>query len=145
MSFQTIILVGNLGHDPEMRYTPSGQPVTSFSVATSRSWNNDAGEKIDETTWFKVSAWGKQAETCNQYLHKGSKVLIEGRLNCDPKTGGPKLYQKQDGTWGASFEITAQIVRFLSSRGESGEPTDEDAARAGYHSVSKEETDDIPF
>ena len=139
MSFQTIIIVGNLGRDPEMRYTPSGQPVTSFSVATSRSYNNPSGEKVDETTWFRVTAWGKQAEICSQYLHKGSKVLIEGRLTPDAKTGGPKLYQKQDGTWGSSFEVTASTVRFLSSRGEggSGEPMME-----GGHGDSG---DDIPF
>jgi len=120
MSFHTIIIVGNLGKDPEMRYTPSGQPVTSFSVASSRSYNNPNGEKIEETTWFRVTAWGKQAETCNQYLHKGSKVLVEGRLTPD-KNGGPRVFSRQDGTTGASFEVNASTVRFLSSRGEGGE------------------------
>ncbi len=139
MSFQTIIIVGNLGRDPEMRYTPSGQPVTSFSVASSRSYNNPSGEKVDETTWVRVTAWGKQAEICSQYLHKGSKVLIEGRLTPDPKTGGPRLYQKQDGTWGANFEINASVVRFLSAKGEggSGEPMIE--------SGHGDSGDDIPF
>lgn len=139
MSYQTIIIVGNLGRDPEMRYTPSGQPVTSFSVATSRSYNNPNGEKVDETTWFRVTAWGKQAEICSQYLHKGSKVLIEGRLNPDPKTGGPRIWQRQDGTSGTSFEITASTVRFLSSKGEggSGEPM--------LESGPGESGDDIPF
>ncbi len=123
MSFHTIILVGNLGRDPEMRYTPSGQPVTSFSVASSRSYNNPNGEKVEETTWFRITAWGKQAEICNQYLRKGSKVLVEGRLVPD-KNGGPRVFQRQDGTSGASFEVTASTVRFLSTRGESasGEP-----------------------
>jgi single-strand DNA-binding protein len=120
MSFHTIILVGNLGRDPEMRYTPSGQPVTSFSVASSRSYSNPSGEKVDETTWFRVTAWGKQAETCNQYLHKGSKVLVEGRLIPD-KNGGPRVFSRQDGTTGASFEVNASTVRFLSARGEVGE------------------------
>ncbi len=118
MAYQTVILVGNLGRDPEMRFTPSGQPVTSFSVATSRSYNNSDGGKVDETTWFRVTVWGKQAETCNQYLHKGSKVLVEGRLVPDQQSGGPKLFQRKDGTWGASFDITANTVRFLSSKGE---------------------------
>lgn len=115
MSFHTIIIVGNLGRDPEMRYTPSGQPVTSFSVASSRSYTNTNGEKVDETVWFRVTAWGKQAETCSQYLHKGSKVLVEGRLTPD-KNGGPRVFTRQDGTTGASFEVTASTVRFLSSR-----------------------------
>jgi single-strand DNA-binding protein len=117
MSFHTVIIVGNLGRNPEMRYTPSGQPVTSFNVASSRSYNNTAGEKVEETIWFKVTAWGKLAETCNQYLNKGSKVLVEGRLTPD-KNGGPRIWQKKDGTSGASFEISASTVRFLSSKGD---------------------------
>ena len=89
--YHTIIIVGNLGRDPEVRYTPSGQPVTSFSVATNRQYTNNAGETIKETLWFRVSAWGKTAEVCNQYLKKGSKVLVEGRLMADPATGGPRI------------------------------------------------------
>ena len=119
MSFHTVILIGNLGRDPEMRYTPSGQPVTSFSVASNRSYTGSDGQKVDETIWFRITAWGKQAETCNQYLHKGSKVLVEGRLVPD-KNGGPRVWTKQDGTASASFEVTASTVRFLSTRGESG-------------------------
>ncbi len=136
MSFHTVILIGNLGRDPEMRYTPSGQPVTSFSVASNRSYTGADGQKVDETIWFRVTAWGKQAETCNQYLRKGSKVLVEGRLNPD-KNGGPRIWTKQDGTAGASFEVTASTVRFLSSKGEggAGEAVEEHAA----------EGDEIPF
>lgn len=119
--YHTIIIVGNLGRDPEMRYTPSGQAVTSFSVATSRQYNNSQGQQVKETIWFRVSAWGKQAETCNQYLKKGSKVLVEGRLTPDINTGGPRIWNRQDGTPAASFEISAATVRFLSSRGEGGE------------------------
>jgi len=89
--YHTIIIVGNLGRDPEVRYTPSGQPVTSFSVATNRQYTNNAGETIKETLWFRVSAWGKTAEVCNQYLKKGSKVLVEGCLMADPATGGPRI------------------------------------------------------
>ena len=137
MSFHTVILIGNLGRDPEMRYTPSGQPVTSFSVASNRSYTDANGQKVDETIWFRVTAWGKQAETCNQFLHKGSKVLVEGRLTPD-KNGGPRIWQKQDGTSGASFEITASTVRFLSARGEgSGEPMSE--------GTGGDSTDEIPF
>lgn len=116
--FHTIIIVGNLGRDPEMRYTPTGQPVTSFSVATSRQYTNTNGEQIKETIWFRVTTWGKLAEICNQYLKKGSKVLIEGRLTPDLSTGGPRIWSGQDGQARASFEVTAQTVRFLSSRGE---------------------------
>jgi len=113
--YHTIIVVGNVGRDAEGRYTQSGQAVASFSVATNRSYTKSDGSQEKETVWFRVSAWGKQAEACNQYVKKGMLVLVEGRLNADPQTGGPRL-------WGdpvrASFEITAQTVRFLSSRGE---------------------------
>lgn len=115
MSFQTTIIAGNLGADPSMRYTPSGQAVTSFSVAVSEQYTDGSGEKKKRTIWFRVSAWGKQAETCNQYLKKGSKVLVEGRLTADPATGNPKTYSKKDGTTGANFDLTAATVRFLSS------------------------------
>ncbi len=141
--FHTIVIVGNVGRDPEMRYTPSGQAVTSFSVASNRRYTSSNGEQVNETIWFRVSAWGKQAEVCNQYLKKGSKVLVEGRLTPDKNTGGPRIWQKQDGTSGASFEVTAGTIRFLSSRGESeagaGSSTD-----AGDMAVAPAE-DDIPF
>src|SRR5512133_3160331 len=114
--YHTLILVGNVGRDPEMRYTPSGQPVTSFSVATNRQYTANNGETVKETIWFRVTAWGKTAEVCNEYLHKGSLVLVEGRLVCDPATGGPQVFTRQDGTTGTSFEVSASTVRFLSSR-----------------------------
>jgi single-strand DNA-binding protein len=75
-----IIIAGNVGRDPEMRYTPSGQPVTSFSVATNRQYTSSSGETVKETIWFRVTTWGKTAEVCNQYVKKGSKVLVEGTL-----------------------------------------------------------------
>ena len=116
--YHTIIIVGNVGRDAEMRYTPSGAAVASFSVATNRQYTASSGEKIKETVWFRVSAWGKQAEVCNQYVKKGMKVLVEGRLTADPDTGGPRVWTGQDGSQRASFEVTAGTVRFLSSRGE---------------------------
>jgi single-strand DNA-binding protein len=141
--YHTLIIVGNLGKDPEMRYTPSGQAVTSFPVASNRKYTSSNGEQVNETIWFRISAWGKQAEICNQYLKKGSKVLIEGRLTPDKNTGGPRIWQKQDGTSGASFEVNAQTVRFLTSRGDgdsgSGATTD-----AGDVAAPAAE-DDIPF
>ena len=133
--FHTLILVGNLGRDPEMRYTPSGQTVTNMSVASNRTYTNGAGEKVTETIWFRVAAWGKLAETCNNYLKKGAKVLVEGRLSADPATGGPRIWQGEKGA-GASFEVTADTIRFLSSRGEGGE-----AAPESHGS----EEDEIPF
>ena len=113
--YQTIILIGNLGKDPEMRFTPGGQPVTTLSVATNRRYNGQNGQPVKETTWFRVTVWGKQAESCNEFLHKGSKVLVEGRLNPDPETGGPHIWENH-GKVGASFEVTASTVRFLSGR-----------------------------
>jgi single-strand DNA-binding protein len=116
--YQKIIIVGNLGRDPEMRYTPQGKPVTSFSVATNRRWTNADGTPGEETVWFRVSTWGRTAETCNQYLSKGRQVLIEGQLRPDPETGGPRIWTGNDGIARASFEITAFTVKFLGGRGE---------------------------
>lgn len=143
MSFQTVVIAGNVGRDPEMRYTPSGQAVTSFSVAVNEAYTNNNGEKVKKTIWFRVSAWGKQAETCNQYVKKGQMVLVEGRLTSDPNTGGPKIWTKQDGTAGASFEISASIVRFLSSRQDGGEGGQGGPADAGDMIAPTE--DNIPF
>ena len=116
--YHKIIIVGNLGNDPEMRYTPQGTPVTNFSVAANRNWTNADGTPGKETTWFRVSAWRRMAEVCNEYLSKGQQVFIEGRLRPDPETGRPRLWTRQDGTAGASFEVTARTVRFLGGRGE---------------------------
>lgn len=138
--YHTIIIVGNLGRDPEMRYTPSGVPVTSFNVASNRQYTNSQGERVKETIWFRVSAWNKLAETCNNFLHKGSKVLIEGRLVPDMSTGGPRTYTRGDGTTGASFEINAQTVRFLDSRAEAGTGTGED-----FGDVVEDDNEEIPF
>jgi len=142
--YQTIIIVGNVGRDPEMRYTPSGQAVTSFSVATNRQYTNNNGETVKETIWFRVSAWGKQAETCNQYVKKGSKVLVEGRLTADPATGGPRVWTAQDGSTRASFEVSAGTVRFLSSRAETegGGTGSAPVADEGNAPTNEE---DIPF
>lgn len=141
--YQKIIIIGNLTRDPEMRYMADGTAVTNLSVATSRRFTNASGQQQDETTWFRVTVWRRQAETANQYLSKGSKVLVEGRINPDPKTGNPKLFTRQDGTVGTSYEITAETIKFLSARGEggsSGGHPDEGGAGAGEH-----EADDIPF
>lgn len=120
MSYHKITIVGNLGRDPEMRYTPSGQAVTNFNVASNRQYTASNGEKVKETVWFRVSAWGRQAETCNQYLKTGSQVLVEGRMTPDKASGGPRIWTRQDGTPASSYEITADRVVFLTSRGGGG-------------------------
>jgi len=94
--YQKITLVGNLGSEPEMRYMPDGTAITNFSLATSNSYTNKAtGEKVKDTTWFRVSVWGKQGESANQYLKRGSKCLVEGSLKADPQTGSVRLWTRQ--------------------------------------------------
>ena len=115
--YHKVILVGNLGRDPEMRYTPSGSSVTNFSMATSEKWTGQDGQQQERTIWWRVSVWGKSAEACNQYLKKGSKVLVEGRMNATPE-GNPRMWKDQSGNDRASFEVTALAVKFLSSRGD---------------------------
>ena len=144
--YQKITIVGNLGRDPEMRYMPDGTAVTSFSVATSRGWTDKAtGQPVKETTWFRVSVWGRQAETANQYLSRGKKVLVEGRIKPDPNTGGPRIWTRQDGTVGSSYEITANTVRFLSSRGEDEGYEGGDYNAGGGNAGGAQEEDEIPF
>lgn len=137
--FEQIILIGNLGADPEMRYTPNTvKAVTTFSLAVNRVYTNAAGEKVKETKWFRVTAWDKLAEVCNQYLQKGSQVMVIGRLHADPKTGGPRLWTDKAGNTRASFEITASTVHFLSkTNGQS------DHAPADFPPAAGEE--EIPF
>jgi single-strand DNA-binding protein len=118
--------IGRLGKDVSLRYTPDGKAVASFSVAVDDGY----GDK-KMTIWYRVSAWDKLAENCNQYLHKGSKVYVDGRLIADKATGGPRLYKRQDGTDGASFEVSAGVVEFLDGK-------QQDAAPAGGD-------EDIPF
>ena len=120
MSFHTIIFVGNLGKDPEMRYTPSGLAVTSFSVAVSRNYKGSDGAQKKETIWFRVSVWDKQAESCNTYLKKGNKVVVEGRLS-PGDNGSPRTFKRQDESWGASYEVRATTVTFLTPKNESGD------------------------
>ena len=121
--YQKLVIVGNLGRDPEMRYTPTGAAVTSFPIATSRKYATADGQQKEETTWFRVSVWGKQAENVNQYLKKGQKALVEGKLIADD-TGSPRIWTGKDGTVHASFEVRADTVRFLSSKssGQGSEP-----------------------
>ena len=137
--YHKITIVGNLGRDPEMRYTASGQAVTNFPVATNRQYTASSGERVKETVWFRVSAWGRQAETSNQYLKKGSRVLVEGRMTADRETGNPRAWMRQDGTPAASYEVTAERVVFLTTRGEEQEDF------PGIESDEEISDDDIPF
>jgi single-strand DNA-binding protein len=114
--YQKIYLAGNLGRDPELRYTPNGTPVSSFSVATNEQWTDQEGQLQRRTTWWRVNVWGKQAETVSEYLSKGSQVFIEGRMDPDPATGGPRVWTGSDGRSRASFEIVAQRIRFVGRR-----------------------------
>ena len=110
--YQQITIVGNLGRDPEMRYTASGVPVTSFSVAVSRQWTGQDGQKQEKTVWFRVTAWRQLAELCSQYLSKGRKVLVVGEME------EPSIWTDQQGNARSSLELTARDVRFLSPRDE---------------------------
>jgi len=126
-SLSKVILVGNLGSDPEMRYTPSGKAVTSFRMATNRRYTTSAGESKEETDWFRVSVWGKQAEQCNQFLAKGRQVYVEGRLHA-------RNWEGQDGQTRTSLEVTAERVLFLGRRGS-----------AALHEGEEIEPEDLPF
>lgn len=141
--YQQITLVGNLGNDPEMRYTPSGVPVASFSLAVSRSWVGQDGQRQEKTTWFRVTAWRKLAETVSQYLSKGRQVLVIGEIE------DARPYTDRDGNLRAALEVTAQTVRFIGQRGDSGGGHEMGAgnysgapAAAHNHDVQDE---DIPF
>jgi len=135
MSYQQITLLGNLGNDPELRHTASGTPVTSFNVAVSRQWATD-GEKKEKTTWFRVSAWGNQAQPCADYLHKGSKVLIVGEME------EARAYTDRDGNTRASLEVKAQTVQFLDSRQDD---TAHRPARTPAKAAATVQDEDIPF
>jgi single-strand DNA-binding protein len=106
-----VMIIGHLGRDPEMRYTPSGRPVTTFSVATSRSWHSADGERHEETEWFNVVAWGSLAEICNQYLHKGQQVYIEGRLQT-------RRWEDTEGNKHFTTELVAKEMIMLGERRE---------------------------
>jgi len=105
-SLNKIMLIGNVGSDPEMRYTPNGKAVTSFRMATNYRYAGSEGERREETEWFRVSVWGRQAESCNQFLSKGKRVYVEGRLRS-------RSWEGQDGQMRTSLEVSANRVIFL--------------------------------
>ena len=115
MSMNKILVIGNVGSDPEMRYTPNGTAVTSFSLATNRVYTNASGERKEETEWFTVNAWGREAENSNQYVTKGMKIYAEGRLKTDTWTGN-------DGQARFRLQINADRILFLDRSGETSQP-----------------------
>lgn len=139
--YQQLTIVGNLGADPVMRHLPSGDPVTNFSVATNRRWTNQDGSKGEETTWFRVAAWRRMAEVCHEYLSKGRLVLVTGRL-IPSENGGPRIWQGQDGQSRASFEVTAETVKFLGGRNNGATLSQEGVQEP---EVETGEEEDIPF
>lgn len=143
MSYQKILLVGNLGRDPEQRFTQSGSAVTNFSIATNERWNDRDGQQQERTTWWRISVWGKAAEACAKYLSKGRQVLVEGRMNVDPETGGPRVYTRHDGTSGASFEVTALSVKFLGGRSDNGGGQEQEDEL--IETAPEDNPDNIPF
>jgi single-strand DNA-binding protein len=149
MSLNKCMIIGNLGRDPEMRYTPSGQAVTQFTVAVNRNYKNQQGERVEETEWFRVVAWGQQAEFAAEYLRKGAKVYIEGRIQT-------RQWEGQDGQKRYTTELVANTIQNLERRprddagepppiGESGggraRPTQTPAAEQ----APEPEFDDLPF
>jgi len=113
-----VMIIGHLGRDPEMRYTPSGRPVTTFNVATSRTWNSSDGERHTETEWFNVVAWGNLAEICKQYLSKGQRIYVEGRLQT-------RQWEDSDGNKHSSTEIVASEMIMLSDRHSQNHPQED--------------------
>jgi single-strand DNA-binding protein len=113
--YQKVFIVGRLGGDPELRYTPDGTPVCNMSVATNENYTTKAGEQRSTTVWFKVTAWQNLAEICAKHLYKSSKVFIEGRLKANDD-GNPTIFTKKDGTPAANYEVTAAVVKFLDPK-----------------------------
>lgn len=125
-----IMLIGNLGKDPDMSYTPSGKAITKFSLAVNRRMRDaESGERREETTWFNIVAWDRLAETCNSYLHKGSKVYIEGRMTS-------RRYTDKDGVERTAWEVTASEMEMLDPKG---------AAQTANVGAGETNPDDLPF
>ncbi|MCM2277817.1 MAG: single-stranded DNA-binding protein [Oligoflexia bacterium] len=133
MSVNKVILVGRLGQNPEVRYTPSGAAVANFSVATNESWTDKSGQKQERTEWHKVVVWGKLAELCGQYLSKGRQAYVEGRLQT-------RQWQDKDGQTKYTTEVQAQTVQFLGGQGVgAGERVSNNAEQGNYgHSMGAE-------
>jgi single-strand DNA-binding protein len=134
-----VILIGNLGKDPELRYLPSGQAVTKFSLATGSRWKDKDGQWQDRTDWHNIVAFGKTAEICNEYLKKGRQVYVEGRIQT-------RSYDDRDGNKKWITEIIAQSMHMLGRKGEGeGEEEIPEAVEEPQAGETKSEDDDLPF
>ncbi len=139
VSLTKIMLIGNLGTDPEMRFTPSGTPVASFSLATNRVYTTSDGERKQETEWFRVSAWRKQAESCNQFLTKGQRVYVEGSLRT-------RTWEDRDGQRRVTLEVNADRVLFLDKQALAPLPGEEIPAGGPVEAAEEEVVpEDLPF
>ncbi len=130
-----VMIIGHLGRDPELRYTPSGRPVASFSVATARTWTSADGERREETEWFNVVAWGNLAEICKQYLTKGQQVFVEGRLQT-------RRWDDKEGQKHTSVEIVANEMMMLGDRRDASHATEEPTVSAEGEAAAE---DEFPF
>lgn len=137
-SLNKIMIIGNLGRDPEMRYMPNGTPVTNFSVASGRTYTTREGERREETEWFRVAAWNQLAETTNQYLTKGQKVYVEGRLRSSE-------WQDNEGNTRHTNEIVANQIIFLDRPGTGESGLGDTVADSGTDSLDSPAIDDLPF
>jgi single-strand DNA-binding protein len=126
-SVNKVILIGNLGKDPEVRFTPGGQAVANFSVATSDNWTDKSGQKQERTEWHRIVVWGKQAELCGEYLKKGRQVYIEGRLQT-------REWTDKEGRKNYTTEVVANAVTFLGSRDGAGAGSGGGGGRGGGYS-----------
>ncbi len=140
MSVNKVILIGNLGKDPDLRYTPGGKAVASFSLATSERWTNQEGQKQENTTWHNIVAWGKQAEVMKEYLAKGRQVYIEGRIS-------NRSYDDKEGNKKYISEVVVQNFTFLDSRdsGSKASPSPAPEEAAAHQTAPPDAEDDLPF
>ena len=140
MTMNKILIIGNLGSDPEMRYTPKGNPVTSFTVATNRRYTTAEGETREETEWFRVSAWNRLAESSNNYLQRGGKVYVEGRLSS-------RTYVANDGQTRVSLDVTASNITFLptSTSAETSSNKNNSQFESNNQPTDELPNDDLPW
>ena len=133
-----VILVGNLGRDPEVRYTPSGTAVANFTLATTETWTDRDGQKQSHTEWHRIVAWRRLGEICGEYLSKGKQVYIEGRIRT-------REWEDQDGNKRKTTEIEAQTMQMLGSRAQDESPSDANSGGGGERGPTGPTEDDIPF
>lgn len=142
MSVNRVFLVGRLGRDPESRYTPAGQPVCNFTLATDETYRDRNGERQKRTEWHRIVVWGKQAETAQKYLRKGSLIFVEGRIQS-------RQWEDQQGQKRTSYEIVANNFRMLGGRGEAGVAApgaaEEEVVAPAPDEFSQASDEDIPF